>query len=112
MADGAIGFLQKRKRSSRKGAERAIGVVFVTLSLALSFSRAGEYTLTGKRDLWVTVGYIHTVGCRSQFPACQLTHTIPVLKINARCLVFLAQFNPSVVPYPSGGGAKGEDSLP
>lgn len=36
MADGAIGFLQKRKRSSRKGAERAIGAVFVTLSLSPS----------------------------------------------------------------------------
>lgn len=36
MADRAIGFLQKRKRSSRKGAERAIGAAFVTLFVSPS----------------------------------------------------------------------------
>lgn len=76
MADGAIGFLQKRKRSSRKGAERAIGAAFVTLFVSFSpsslspspvflfglpytnsFPFAGGYTLTaGKRDLRATVG--------------------------------------------------------
>lgn len=45
MADGAIGFLQKRKRSSRKGAERAIGAVFVTLSLSLFLSLTPLYAL-------------------------------------------------------------------
>lgn len=44
MADGAIGFLQKRKRSSRKG---AIDAIFVTrfVSLSLSISPAFLYAL-------------------------------------------------------------------
>lgn len=69
MADRAIGFLQKRKRSSRKDAERAIGAAFVTLFVSFffllpcthSFLFAGAYTLTASKRETYRRRIVHTV---------------------------------------------------
>ena len=72
MADRAIGFLQKRKRSSRKDAERAIGAAFVTLFISFSpfffllpcmhsFLFASAYTLTASKREIYRQRIVHTV---------------------------------------------------
>jgi len=124
MADGAIGFLQKRKRSSRKrrgkSDRRCSRHSFclsphssLSLSLSLSLrlvpSRCELFhspigTPLHQRGQTRPIGdgrrrHVAEAALASRCVSADSYNS--VFKINARLLVFLAQFNPSIPRYPA-----------